>query len=241
MVSILSGILSDPVIDNFFLPTSSSIIDDLEKSCTPTSTDSCYVLAYWYFTFNNRDSIDIDNLLSSMIRQLCAGAQKLPKKVHELWSKHYMAGSRPTRASLIDTLNTIVVGLSTNGQHAFVVLDALDEYPLASRQDTYARQQISKRGDVLQWLHHFCASNSNVHVLVLSRDENDIRSRMSEASKVDVAKCVNGDLNMFVEKYIDRIFQEAPWKYKYNSQLLARFQSSGQRQVQSKLRSTDTN
>ena len=231
MVRSLSSILSDLVIDSCFLPTSSSIIDDLEKSCAPTSTDSCYVLAYWYFTFNNPDSIDIDNLLCSMIRQLCAGAQRLPREVHELWSKHCMAGTRPTRASLIDTLNTVVVTLSTNGQHAFIVLDALDEYPLVTEQDIYARQQISGRGDVLHWLQHLCTSNPNVHILVVSRDENDIRSIMSEASKIDVAKCVDGDLQMFIEKYINRIFQEAPWKYKYKSQLLARVQSSSQRQV----------
>ena len=229
MVLTPSGILYTTVIDPYSVHTSSSIIEDLEKMCTPASSDSGYVLAYWYFTFTDQDTINIDNLLSSIIRQLCAGTQRLPGNVRELWMKHHKAGSRPSRASLIETLNTIVYSLDSIDKQVFVVLDALDEYPLAVGQDHPAWHQTSGREEVLHWLEQAHTSHSNVHFLVLSRDENDIRSKLGEASRIDVAEWIEDDLNRFIKKSIARILEEKPWKMKYKSQLLARFEEKNER------------
>ena len=135
-----------------------------------------------------------------------------------------MAGSRPTRANLIETLDMVIAGLGTVNQHALVVLDALDEYPLMAEG-----QQISERGDVMDWLEQIGMNHSNAHILVLSRDENDIRSKMRRAAKIDVARCVKGDLDLFIRTNVNRIVQKKPWKKSYKSQLLSRFERNSER------------
>lgn len=156
--------------DLFCVTASSSIITDLEKLYASEGTDSDYVLAYWYSTFSNQDSVDIENLLSSIIRQLCAGAKRLSGSVRELWKKHHMAGSRPNRASLIETLNAVMVDLNTDDQHAIVVLDALDEYSLVAELASSGAQPVSGRKIVLEWLQAFYKKHANAHVLITSRE-----------------------------------------------------------------------
>lgn len=149
--------------------------------------------------------------------------------------KHRMAGSRPTRANLVETLDNVVFGLETVDQHALIVLDGLDEYPLIASKDSSERQGTSVREDVLHWLEQFRIKHLNVHLLLLSRDEADIRSKMWKAMRIDVAECVDGDLTLFIQKSIDRILREKPWKKKHESQLLSRFRDNNERQVQLQL------
>ena len=195
--------------------------------CAP---DSGYVLAYWYFTFTNQRSIDIDSLLSSITRQLCAGARKLDSSVHELWRNHHTAGSRPTRARLIETLDRVMVSLGTEGQHALIVLDALDEYPDEVMQASSGASRSSERNDVLGWLQDI-HKHPNVHILVTSRDEADIRESFKEAVVLDIAQDLMGDLDLFIEGFIDDIVRRRPWKDKYRKQMSDRLKHSGERQV----------
>lgn len=178
----------------------------------------------------------MENLLSSIIRQLCAQTQTMPKCVGVLWKEHRTAGSRPTKRSLVMTLDGVLVSLRIAGQHAFVVLDGLDEYPLLNEHSSSDRQQMWGRDDVLDCLEQILAMHPNVRILVLSRDETDIRSRMRKAMKVDVAKYLAGDLNIFIQKIIGRIVQGKPWKREYEAEMLSRFKDNSERQVHLNLR-----
>lgn len=198
---------------------SSQVIDDLEALC---ARNPSYVLAYWYFTFSIQSSLDIDNLLSSIIRQLCAKAQALPDNIRELGKSNRAPGSRPTRATLMNVLDSLIVSLNTANQVPFVVLDALDEYPISEGHTSSGMQQNSERKDVLLWLQNFCAKHENVHVLILSRDENDIRGFLDKALKVDVAESVIDDLHLFVSNCIERIVEERHWKAQYREAMFSR-------------------
>ncbi len=59
---------------------------------------------------------------------------------------------------------------------------------------------------------------------------------MRKAIKVDVAKYLAGDLNVFIQKSIGRIVQEKPWKREYEAPMLSRFKHNSERQVHSSLR-----
>ena len=148
----------------------------------------------------------------------------MPHVVSELWGKHSMAGSRPSRAKLMETLDSIIVGLRDDDKHALVVLDALDEYPLVAGQASSGTQSLSGRGDVLQWLQNLCRKHVNAHILITSRDETDIRTCLEEAAKLDVAKCIVSDLDLFIQRSIDRVLQnrEDGWKAEFKSAMTAR-------------------
>ena len=208
----------------FFVPFSSKIIDHLEGLCNLKSGYPDYFLAYWYFTFSNGDSINIDNLLCSTIRQICAGIRPVPDVVSELWGKHRRPGSRPSRAKLIETLDSVIVGLKNDDKHARVVVDALDEYPLLAEQASSGGQSTSGRRDVLQWLQNLCKKHANAHILITSRDETNIRTCLAEAAKLDVTKNIVGDLNLFIQRCIDRVLREDGWKAEFKSEISARIE-----------------
>ena len=189
---------------------SSTIIDDLQSVQGPS-----YVLAYWYFNFSDAKSLDIEELLCSVIRQLCAGAHTLPYQLNELWEKYGNPGSRPAVSVLKDTLDSVVLSIRNDEQDVFVVLDGLDECPRLAEHEF----QSSERKDILQWLKNFCRDHSNTRTLVLSRDESDIRSSIGDTTQVDVQKGAVNDLHLFMENCIDRIVQEQDWKRNYRDRM----------------------
>lgn len=157
-----------------------------------------------------------------MIRQLCACTQTLPDKIRELWKVYHHSGGRPTRLSVEEALDVLIVGLAAANQTAFIVLDALDECPLSSEHKFSGVQQISERKDALLWLRRFTAKHENLHVMVLSRDENDIRASFDKALQVDVALGVVDDLQLFISNCINRIVEEHGWKDEYIAAMSSR-------------------
>ena len=117
----------------------------------------------------------MENLLSSIIRQLCAQTQTMPESVRALWEEHRTAGSR-----LIKTLDKVIFSLRIACQHAFVVLDGLDEYPLLNEHSSSDRKQTLGREDVLDCLEQILEMHPNVRILILSRNESDIRSKCAK-------------------------------------------------------------
>ena len=216
--------------DSFCVTASSSIITDLENFCASEATDSGYVLAYWYFTFSNQDSVNIENLLSSIIRQLCAGTKQMPSNVRELWKKHRMAGSRPTNAGLIESLDAVMVGLNTNDRHALVVLDGLDEYPLVAELASSKAQPCSGRKAVMEWLQTFYQRHANAHILITSRDETDIRKCFGGSTQLDVAKGLTDDVDLFLQSCIDRITEgDDSWKNEFRLKMIEKMRGGNER------------
>ena len=181
-------------------------------------TNSSRVLAYWYFTFGVQESLDIDNLRCSIIKQLCSGTHTLSDRVREHWEKHRSEGPRINSDHLLKILDSLVFGLQERGKEIFLVLDALDEYSLL------------KRGDFLLWIQQFSQNHRNVHVLITSRDEIDIRQCLGEDVTYDVANGVVGDVGKFIQSCLSRITQgNDAWKDKYRSRMSERMKGVGER------------
>ena len=223
MVSSLDKELGDQHAKTM-VPTSSTIIDDLQSVQRPS-----YVLAYWYFSFSDAQSLNIEKLLRSVIRQLCAGAHTLPYQLNELREKYGNPGSRPTVSVLKDTLNSVVLSIKNDEQDVFIVLDGLDECPRIAEQNGSDRQQSSERKDVLQWIKRLCLDHSNVHTLVLSRDESDIRRSIGETTRIDVEKEAVDDLHLFMENCLNRIVEEEKWKSAYRVEMSSRIEGNSEK------------
>ena len=182
------------------------------------NTDSSHVLAYWYFTFGIQDSLDIDNLRCSIIKKLCWEAHTLPDRAREHWEKHRSEGSRINSDHLSEILDALVLGLQKRAKEIFLVLDALDEYPLI------------KRTEFLLWIHHFSKNHHNVHILITSRDEIDIRRCLGEGVTLDVANGIIGDVSKFIQSCLSRITQgNDAWKNNYRSRMFERMKGLGER------------
>lgn len=153
----------------------------------------------------------------SVIKQICASTHTLPNKAREHWEKHRSEGPKIDRELLKDILDSLVLGLRDSNKEVFMVLDALDEYPLSGRKE------------VLIWLPQFCKKHHNVHVLVVSRDETDIREYIGRMT-LDVAEAVTEDVDQFIQSCITRITNGSDsWKKKYVSRISDRMKGLGER------------
>jgi len=180
---------------------SSTIIEATREICI-TSRDR--ILAYFYFDFQRPDEHDIECLLGSILRQICANEVVIPKPVEAMHDKHKMAGHRPSAQELETTFSDVVKNLNKD---VYVTIDALDEAPGSN----------GKRNRVLKLLGRLAGSSfSNLHILVTSRNELDIRSCIGPLSHDGISigdSVVDADIRKFVLSSIaedDRMSKLAP-------------------------------
>lgn len=87
----------------------------------------------------------------------------------------------------MDTFWSTIEGLK---QDVFIVIDALDEFPRSKRPEFFDfLAQLRTKGD------------AHIHILITSRPESDISSKLSQISDViiDIEHLVKGDIRLFVE------------------------------------------
>ena len=177
----------------------------------------------------------IENLVASLIRQLCAAAKVLPRHLRDLWLKHDAAGSQPSTRILIETLDSVVSEFDNVGRYAFVVIDALDEVPNAKFQkhDSASTQdgQQTERRDLLDLIIGLDKRHSNLHFLVTSREEDDIRESFKESEALKVEDSVAGDLELYVNNALNRMIEREQWKGKWKAQMKSRIVGQNEKYV----------
>lgn len=202
-----------------FWRLSSKIIDHLEAD------KSTGILSYWYFSFSDPETQNIDNLLCSVIRQLCAGIHDIPHCVRQLKEKHEKVGSRPSTEALKETLNSILASLFRDGKNAFLVMDALDEFPAHVDPDEskpVKERRLFQRRDLLDLIRKLHEKHANLHVLVTSRDEVEINDSLEAAIRLNIYHSVAGDVETFVQSSVDRLVHKNPWKTKFRTEIVSK-------------------
>ena len=132
-------------------------------------------------------------MLRSLIRQLSAGVDGFSDAVRRLSQIHRRRGSHPSTDELLATFHAVITSLKKD---LFLVLDALDEFP----EDT----RYVKRSLLLSVISNIIeAGHSNLHLLVTSRPEVDIRSRLRSLSnppqELNVEEPLFVDLELFFD------------------------------------------
>lgn len=131
-------------------------------------------IAYWYFDFDNSSSLNVSNMLRSLIKQLCFGETVLPTAVQEMCKKYRASGHQPTTKVLLTTLHSAIDSIR---KKTFLVLDALDEYPESRRQELLAAIRLLRDSE-----------HGDIHVLVTSRrEEYDIRHTLNPITTQEVS------------------------------------------------------
>ncbi|KAH8817550.1 ankyrin repeat-containing domain protein [Flagelloscypha sp. PMI_526] len=162
---------------------------------TLLARDDIYI-AYYYFEFTNPTTLSEEALLRSLVCQLASASPAVVRAFHQ---KHNNGGLQPQLITLQNTLNELV---SASTKPVFIIIDALDELPLAQRKY------------LLQSLLTFSASNdaSLTRIMVTSREEVDIHRAFEE--KVDFELAVHGDLvRQDIAAFVDRELQTKKWKF----------------------------
>ncbi len=137
---------------------SSTIIEDLQRA----SKDQAYTVLYFFFSSVDKKKQSLEDLLRSLAIQLYYDQANARPPLVSLYS----ACNDGTKQSSIDSLQGAFHQMLLAAGNIFVVIDALDEYK--ARRD--------RRHDLLIWIRGLCETLDNVHLLVTSRPEEDIRS-----------------------------------------------------------------
>jgi Cdc6-like AAA superfamily ATPase len=155
---------------------SSAIIKDLND------TLSSQPLLYFYFDFNDSAKQTLESMLRSLITQFPCKFQDNWKQLDSLFSSHENGRRQPTHESLCK----ILLNMIEQVKEVWIVLDALDE--CRTRMGSPTEGLLSWMKDLLK------SEQRNVHLLVTSRPEQDIKSEVSELAHDDDIVPLQSDL-----------------------------------------------
>ncbi|CZR62743.1 uncharacterized protein PAC_12640 [Phialocephala subalpina] len=178
----------------------STVIESLKARCR-WQKHSISVVAYWYFSFASKETQSISNFLCSIARDLCSKVSTMPKVVEDLWSDANNGQQRPSVPDLLNMLRALL----PNFNHAFLVVDAADEYPK------------TQRGCLLRTIQSLSSLNMEcLHLLVVSRPEADIHRSFKEIGRIAGGfreiKVQGIRVQRDIEKYLDHILRSTPFR-----------------------------
>ncbi|KAJ5322943.1 hypothetical protein N7452_011232 [Penicillium brevicompactum] len=163
----------------------STVIQDIQEDC---SLDPSKFLGYWYFQFGVDATQSIDAMIRSLIRQL--SRSPVAPEVTKIWKDHHLKGSQPDTNAVSDVLDDLLSHLTSD---VYLVFDALDECP--------ENEESKERALVLDFLEKLLerqGKEAQVHILVTSRPEQDIKERLDRFSKIDLEAHLAEDVKTFV-------------------------------------------
>jgi hypothetical protein len=165
---------------------SASIIKSLD---TLHSSDPTTALAYFYFDF--RTKLDTDEMLRSLVKQICCQRSNTPVPVEAL-RKYQMNKHYPDTDILTRAMAETIIGFS----RIYIVVDALDECP----EEHGSRRKLL---DTLGRLHKI--GPANLHMVWTSRKEWDIAAVLqplmssSTTAEISISASNSQDINLYLE------------------------------------------
>lgn len=135
---------------------------------------------YFYFSFTDVQKQSAEHAIRALASQLYhAGLPDVRKPLDECFKAHKSGREQPNFEMLRGAFQEMV----EQAGELWIVLDALDE----------CNSKDQKRRDLLEWIQGL-ARNRNVHLLVTSRPEGDIRTAIEEWAPTDNIIPLQSDL-----------------------------------------------
>lgn len=184
---------------------SSTIIADLQNT-EPFSSN----LLYFYFDFSDTKKQSLENAVRSLISQLYDKRVELRQYLDSLYTSCTGGQRQPSNDELQSTLQDMLRDV----REVWVVLDALDECQI---------RKVHPSENLLQWIEGLRDSQMNIHLLVTSRQEQEIESAIEQwAHKKDIipiqSDLVADDICAYVRARVREHAGLSRWKSKPNLQ-----------------------
>lgn len=164
----------------------SIVIQELK---TKFETDSSVGVACIYCNFNRTHEQKLEDLLSSLLKQLAQGQLLMPDAMKKLCEKHKKHGSRPSTNEILDTLHCVILSFSK----VFLIIDALDECQVKDGCRARFMSEILS----LQ-------ANRGASLMATSRFIPDITDKFKSATKMEIRACET-DVRRYLEGRIQRL------------------------------------
>ncbi|CUS10696.1 unnamed protein product, partial [Tuber aestivum] len=170
---------------------SATVIEDIQSLCS--MSDDC-ALAYFYFTFSDSQKQNLANMLLSLIGQLLRAPSDpvLPDEIMKLYHNSKAIGTSPN----IKDLQTVFSCIAKLSKKAFIILDAVDEFPKETR------------GSVLSWISELRANHNaqSLSILVTSRPETDIVRSLEPVTAFAISlqsEIIDADIRAYIQNSLD--------------------------------------
>jgi hypothetical protein len=167
------------------------VIDHLSSQFSGITDLSSHrtAIAFLYCNYRKHETQKAINLLSSILKQLCASRSKLPESVRALCEQHSRLGTRPSMDEISKSLHSVVQAYS----RVIIVIDALDE----CREDDGTRTRILSEIRKLQ-------SHSGTKLMATSRDIPDITQEFQNGIKLEV-RASDADVTRYLDGQMFRL------------------------------------
>ncbi|KAI1859367.1 hypothetical protein JX265_010370 [Neoarthrinium moseri] len=146
----------------------SIVVDNLEDRFV---TDPTIIVAYIYCKFNRKEEQKLEDLMSSLLKQLAGNSPSLPPVLKELYERHALKRTKPTLEEISTALRTVVATFA----RVFIIVDALDECQVADNCRTRFVHQLLR----LQ-------TQQGISVFATTRRMPDIEKELSNSSIIEI-------------------------------------------------------
>ncbi|KAI9726230.1 MAG: hypothetical protein M1834_009085 [Cirrosporium novae-zelandiae] len=165
----------------------STIVESVKEFC---SSKPAVAFAYFYFDFSDSEKQNAVNFVSSLVSQLCSQAFEMPELLEQLYER-CNGSRRPDIVDLKEVLNEFAT--LTSLDDIYIVVDALDECPKGESRE----ELLELIEDLNAW------SPSKIHLLVTSRPELDIKSKLISLSRCKIISIQGSQTVSDIKLYID--------------------------------------
>jgi len=161
-------------------------------------SNSAVATAYFYFDFGDVEKRSCDYLIRSLIKQLSSKCKTMPKMLQAVYCDCRDHDKQPR----IDDLLKILLDILKGFRHSYIIIDALDE--CRDREE----ELLPSLRKIIDW------KLSNVHILVTSRKEKDIKDCLEPliSEELCLQTSLEADIRIHVHETLqhDRIMQRWP-------------------------------
>jgi len=153
-------------------------------------------VAYFYFDFNDTEKQNAANCVSSLIAQLCSQVVDLPEKLKKLYKE---CNDGKQKAAMRDLKAVLELFAVIEEVDVFIVADALDECPKNAEKlgEEPRKELLELITEIKAW------SPSNIHLLLTSRPEPDIRETLTPLLKTEAISIQGSQVDSDIELHIN--------------------------------------
>ncbi|KZP12764.1 hypothetical protein FIBSPDRAFT_1049820 [Athelia psychrophila] len=173
----------------------SSVIEEMVRHCKEQPSSAC---AYFFFDSRNSESeLSLhEKFVRSLILQLWHQLGRMPAALKDMYGDG-PSHPEPSLAVLEAALQTIIGEF----QHAYIIIDALDE--------------CADRRKLLRWLKDIsCLRGGRLHMLLSSRRERDIEDSLIIINGLGRVSFAGGSANPDIVRFLDESLVELTrWDY----------------------------
>jgi hypothetical protein len=161
----------------------------VEELTSRFSTDRTIGVAYIYCNFRRQDTQKVDDLLTSLLKQLAESQPSFPVAVKELYDRHMTKRTQPSLEEISKCLQTVTAQYS----RVFLIVDALDECQIS---DGCRQRFLSSLFDL--------QAKYGANLFATSRPISNIEKAFEGNSKLEI-RASEEDVRRYLDGHIFRL------------------------------------